>query len=61
MPPPKEITEGIKKYADMPGVHKYMPNAGYPDVREAIAKKISGRGKEVTAQNIIMTVRAAER
>jgi aspartate aminotransferase len=59
MPPPKEITEGIKKYADMPGVHKYMPNAGYPDVREAIAKKISGRGKEVTAQNIIMTVGAA--
>ena len=32
-----EVTAAIKKYADEPGIHKYMPNAGYKDVREKIA------------------------
>jgi len=59
MPPPKELIEGLKEYAGTVGVHRYMPNAGFMDVREKIAEKISKRGKKVTAQNIIMTVGAA--
>ena len=59
MPPPKELINALKEYAGQEGVHKYMPNAGYMDVREKIAEKISSRGKKVTAQNIIMTVGAA--
>jgi aspartate aminotransferase len=59
MPPPKEIIEGIKEFAGQEGIHKYMPNAGFMDVREKIAEKVSSRGKKVTAQNIIMTVGAA--
>ncbi len=59
MPPPKEIIEGLKEFAGAEGVHRYMPNAGFLDVREKIAQKVSSRGKSVTAQNIIMTVGAA--
>ena len=59
MPPPKELIEGLKEYAGQEGVHRYMPNAGYPDVREKIAAKISACGKKITAKNIIMTVGAA--
>ncbi len=59
MPPPKELIDGIKEFAGQEGVHKYMPNAGFMDVREKIAEKVSSRGKKITAQNIIMTVGAA--
>ena len=59
MPPPKELVAALKEYAGREGVHRYMPNAGYMDVREKIAQKVSARGKKVGAQNIIMTVGAA--
>ena len=58
-PPPAKLIEGLKEYADLEGVHRYMPNAGFMDVREKIAEKVSARGKKVPAQNIIMTVGAA--
>ncbi|MEA4896341.1 MAG: pyridoxal phosphate-dependent aminotransferase [Oscillospiraceae bacterium] len=41
-------------------VHGYMSNAGYPDVRSAVAGSINSRfGTDFGAQNIIMTVGAA--
>ena len=41
-------------------LHGYMNNAGYPDVRDAIAKDLDRRhGLALTADNIIMTVGAA--
>lgn len=42
------------------GAHGYMPNAGYPSVRAAVAKKASrDQGLEIPAENIVMTVGAA--
>lgn len=43
-----------------PGRHGYMPNAGYPSVRTAVAKRISTeRGLDITSKEIIMTCGAA--
>ena len=60
--PPKEFHDVFIKLAqeDEKGSHGYMPNAGYPFVREAIAKKIS-REQNVTTDgsNVIMTAGAA--
>jgi len=58
--PPEELINSLVKHAPEPGVHRYMLNAGYEDVREKVAthhsKTIDG---ELTKQNIIMTVGAA--
>ncbi len=45
---------------DFPGCHGYMPNAGYPDVRKAVADYV-GKEQEVamSADNVIMTCGAA--
>ncbi|NLV86495.1 MAG: pyridoxal phosphate-dependent aminotransferase [Clostridiales bacterium] len=41
-------------------VHGYMPNAGFPDVREALAKSLNHRfDTDFTGGNIIMTAGAA--
>ncbi|MDR2552952.1 MAG: pyridoxal phosphate-dependent aminotransferase [Treponema sp.] len=43
-----------------PGSHGYMPNAGYPEVREILAQKASReQGCTVPASHIIMSVGAA--
>ncbi len=43
-----------------PGQHGYMPNAGYPETRAAMAKKVSGeQGVEVSADRVVMGVGAA--
>jgi aspartate aminotransferase len=43
-----------------PGLHGYMPNAGYPEVRQALARCLSEeQGVEVPAGNVLMTVGAA--
>lgn len=61
--PPKEIAESIKNILDneKPGyVHGYMNNAGYEDVREAVAKSLNERfGTAFATKNILMTVGAA--
>ncbi len=60
--PPAEVIESLKKYvlSDEKGMHRYMSNAGYPDVREKIAKQLEEDSKvELTADNIVMTVGAA--
>jgi aspartate aminotransferase len=45
---------------DKKGSHGYMPNAGYPDAREALAKKASReQGVTVDGDHIVMAVGAA--
>ncbi|MCL2271222.1 MAG: pyridoxal phosphate-dependent aminotransferase [Treponema sp.] len=42
------------------GSHSYMPNAGYPHVREVLAKKISKeQGVNIDGSSVIMTAGAA--
>lgn len=60
--PPAEVKSAIKKYTsdEVPGLHRYMSNAGYPEVREKIAKKAAAEsGLPVTQNHIIMTCGAA--
>ncbi|AKL96918.1 aspartate/tyrosine/aromatic aminotransferase [Clostridium aceticum] len=60
--PPEEVTESLKKYVltEEKGLHRYMNNAGFPEVREKIAKSLQKRsGVELTQQNVVMTVGAA--
>ncbi|MBM9519637.1 pyridoxal phosphate-dependent aminotransferase [Desulforhopalus vacuolatus] len=60
--PPEEFNEVIQRIAadTTPGVHSYMPNGGYPWVRDAIADKLTReQGVPVTGDNLIMTVGAA--
>ena len=43
-----------------PGLHKYMSNAGYPDVRQAVARNlISITGLPFTQDLVVMTAGAA--
>jgi aspartate aminotransferase len=45
---------------DRKGSHGYMPNAGYPDVREALAAKASReQGVEIDGSHIVLAVGAA--
>ena len=56
--PPKKVVEAILEEAKdvSHGCHGYMPNAGYPFVRNSIAKKIEKeQGVSVKGENIVMT------
>lgn len=60
--PPLEVVEAMKKYVsgEMKGVHRYMSNAGYPEVRAKIAESLQREsGVNLSAENVIMTVGAA--
>jgi aspartate aminotransferase len=60
--PPDEFQKAIEKISNekIPGIHGYMPNSGYPHVREAIAKTMSkDHRKDVTSDDIIITCGAA--
>ena len=60
--PPLPVREVIKKYVcdDVTGIHKYMNNAGYLDVREKVAASLTKEtGVELKADNIVMTCGAA--
>lgn len=62
VPPPPEFTTVIKEIAadESLGVHAYMPNGGYPWVREILAARISTeQGIAVTAGDMLMTCGAA--
>ncbi len=59
--PPKSVIEAMVKAASdpTPNIHGYMPNAGFPDVRASVAKKISeDEGISITGNEIVMTVGA---
>jgi aspartate aminotransferase len=56
--PPKELHAELKKIADtpVPGMHRYMNNAGYDDTRAAVAEVIAENcNQPVTAANVVMT------
>jgi aspartate aminotransferase len=56
--PPHEFTGLLRQAADsvIPGKHGYMPNAGYTETRDAVAKYLSGvHGLPVSYNNVIMT------
>ena len=56
--PPEAFKECLLRLAsaDIAGKHMYMPNAGYPDTRAAVAEALSSsRGVVLTADQIVMT------
>jgi aspartate aminotransferase len=63
VPPPPDVGRALSEVAAM--VHKplslgYMPNAGYPDLREAMAARLSAQqGVTATAADLILTCGAA--
>jgi len=62
MEPPAEFHQELRKWVDSPasGMHRYMPNAGYPETRAAVAEHLdSETGLPFTANEIVMTCGAA--
>ena len=62
LPPPPEFHKTLLQLAekDSPGSHAYMPNGGYPFVRDAVAARISGeQGVSLSANEMLMTCGAA--
>ena len=62
LPPPEEFQKALETVAKDTGegLHGYMPNTGYPEVREAIAKTAAlEQAAPVTADDIILTCGAA--
>lgn len=60
--PPDSFQETLVRLAGSvdAGQHAYMPNAGYPFVRQAVAAFLADeQGVEITAEEIIMTCGAA--
>ena len=60
--PPAEVRQAIVSAANdsAAGLHRYMPNAGLVDVREAVAKSLSAEsGVELSTDQIIMVCGAA--
>lgn len=58
--PPEEVIETLKRYVSEPGIHKYMNNAGFQDVREKVAKHLEKKsGIALSAQNVVMVCGAA--
>jgi aspartate aminotransferase len=60
--PPVEIMATFRQLAqkNRPGSHTYMPNVGFPAVREVLAKRLKrDTGLEFTQDHILMTTGAA--
>lgn len=56
--PPEAFHAALRRLANdpLPGMHRYMNNAGYPETRAAVARKLAAdSGLEVTAAHVIMT------
>jgi aspartate aminotransferase len=59
--PPPAVLEAARRVLESkePHLHAYMPNAGYPKVREAVARRLSAAtGLPYTANHVLMTVGA---
>lgn len=62
VPPPPQFNEVMQELVNdtRPGVHGYMPNGGYPWVREAIAARMSVEQQiTITGGDMLMTCGAA--
>lgn len=60
--PPEEFHKGLLQLAQepLPGMHRYMPNAGYPATREAVATQLRKEaGLPFTMGEVVMTCGAA--
>jgi aspartate aminotransferase len=60
--PPEAVQAALRKLADenAPGMHGYMPNAGFPVVRQKLAESLKrDTGVPFTGNNILMTVGCA--
>ncbi len=60
--PPEEFRRELRRWVDSPapGMHRYMPNAGYAETREAVAAHLSQEtGLPFTLNEIVMTCGAA--
>ena len=60
--PPAAAIDTLRQIVaeNRPRSHAYMPNAGFPEVRAAIARWLAGRtGIEFAARDLIMTCGAA--
>ena len=56
--PPDEFFEELRRIVEDPsqGMHRYMPNSGYPETRAAVAAQLSEEtGLNFTADELIMT------
>lgn len=59
--PPPAVLAAARRVLDspVPHLHAYMPNAGHPQVREAVARRLgAATGLAYTASHVIMTVGA---
>lgn len=63
VPAPEGVEESIRHLVDTEDpvrLHGYMPNAGFADVREAVAENLNRRfGTSFSGKNLLMTVGAA--
>jgi aspartate aminotransferase len=62
LPPPPEFHATITKMVaeESQGIHGYMPNSGYPQVRDAVAKQISlEQDIALSREELLMTCGAA--
>ena len=62
LPPPETFQAALEKAASdrSPSVHSYMPNAGYPKVRNRIAEQVTkDHNVALSADEVIMTCGAA--
>lgn len=60
--PPAEIVDKLRQLAAEPpqGVHRYMPNAGFPEVRERVADFVGKlQGVATPASHVVMVCGAA--
>jgi aspartate aminotransferase len=60
--PPPAVLDALRRVVagNRPGSHGYMPNPGYPQVREAVARKLQREtGLAFTAEDVFMTVGSA--
>jgi len=58
VPPPAAFKNELRRVLaeDAPAMHSYMPNAGYPETRQAVAQYLSRiLGKEMTMDHLVMT------
>ena len=62
VPPPAKFAEVLQELAgdEKPGIHGYMPNGGFPFVRESLAQRLSlEQNVPLTQGDILMTCGAA--